>query len=77
MRHLEEVGLGYFAHLRRALRIGTRLLGAGFACLIHGLFPDLFTHTASRTITGLNDELAQLPASPAATAALTPAEAEA
>ncbi|HST37582.1 MAG TPA: DUF6356 family protein [Allosphingosinicella sp.] len=77
MTHLQEVGLGYFAHMARAFRIGGRLLGAGFACLIHGFFPGLFTHTASRTIASLDDELAQLPASPAAPPALTPAEAEA
>jgi hypothetical protein len=76
MTPLEEVGLGYFAHLWRALRIGGRLLGAGFACLVHGVFPGLFTHTASRTITGLNEELAQIPA-PSARPHLTPAEAEA
>ena len=76
MTHLEEVGLGYFAHLRRALRIGTRLLGAGFACLIHGLFPGLFTHTASRTIGGLHRELEEIPGS-SPSPHLTPAEAEA
>ena len=76
MTHLEEVGLGYFAHLRRALRIGGRLLGAGLACLVHGVFPGLFTHTASRTIAGLNEELDQISA-PSAPPHLTPAEAEA
>lgn len=76
MSHLEEVGLGYFAHLRRAFGIGGRLLGAGLACLIHGVFPRLFTHTASRTITALNEELADIPTAPA-TPAFTPAEAEA
>jgi hypothetical protein len=60
--HLDEVGLGYFAHLRRALRIAGQLLGAGLACLMHGFVPGLFTHTASRTVDGLHRELSQPPA---------------
>lgn len=76
MRHLDDVGLGYFAHLGRALRLGSRLVGAGLACLIHGLFPALFTHTASGTINGLHRELSDIPA-PSAAPRLTPAEAEA
>ena len=55
--HLAETGMGYGAHLRRATRIGTRMLSAGGACLIHGLFPGLFPTTATATIVRLNDEL--------------------
>ena len=60
--HLAEAGMGYAAHLRRAFRIGGALVGAGAACLIHGLIPGLFTDKASRTIIRLNDEVAGGPA---------------
>ena len=55
--HLAEAGMGYAAHLRRATRVGTRMLSAGAACLVHGVFPGLFSTTATKTIVRLNDEL--------------------
>ena len=57
MTHLEEVGLGYFAHLARAFRIGGRLLGAGAACLIHAAIPGWFTQTAGRTVERLHEHM--------------------
>jgi len=59
--HLEEAGMSYGAHLKRATRIGGRLVGAGGACLVHGLFPGMFTETATRTIIRLNDEVKKGP----------------
>jgi len=56
-RHLTEAGIGYGAHMRRATRVGTRMLSAGGACLVHGVFPGLFPKAATRTIARLNDEL--------------------
>ena len=56
-RHLEETGMGYGAHLKRAWSIGGPLLVAGGACLVHGLFPSLFSTTATRTIVRLNEEV--------------------
>ena len=55
--HLTEAGMSYGAHLRRATRVGTRMLRAGGACLVHGIFPGIFCTTATRTITHLNEEL--------------------
>ena len=57
--HLDEVGLGYFAHLAKALGIAARLIGAGFAGLIHAFFPGLFTHCASRTVNSLHREMSE------------------
>jgi hypothetical protein len=34
-----------------------RLIGAGAACLVHGLVPSLFERTGSRTIKALHDEM--------------------
>ena len=55
--HLAEAGMGYGAHLKRATRVGSRMLAAGAACLVHGIFPGIFTTTATNTIIRLNEEL--------------------
>jgi len=55
--HLDETGIGYGAHRRRAWRIGSAMTRAGMACMVHGLFPSLFRQTASRTIVRLNKEI--------------------
>jgi hypothetical protein len=78
--HLAENDLGYFAHLRVALRIGASLIGAGLACLVHGLVPGAFTTAASRTVRRLHASFEQRPAPSAATGSAVharPAEAEA
>jgi len=59
--HLRETGMGYGAHFQRAARIGTRLIGAGGACLVHGLLPGLFSDRATRTIVRLNEEIQKAP----------------
>jgi hypothetical protein len=59
--HLEETGMGYGAHLKRAWGIGGKLLTAGGACFVHGLLPGLFTDKATRTIVRLNEELKKAP----------------
>lgn len=60
--HLNETGMSYAAHLKRASRVGSRMLAAGGACMVHGLFPNLFCTTATRTILRLNEELKSGPA---------------
>jgi hypothetical protein len=59
--HLEEAGMAYGAHLKRAWSIGGPLLVAGGACLIHGVFPGLFSDKATRTIVRLNEEVKKGP----------------
>ena len=54
--HLYEAGETYFEHMRFAVGVGSMLMAAGLACVIHGLFPALCTRTASRTV----DELRRL-----------------
>jgi hypothetical protein len=73
MSHLDETGLTYFAHLGRALRIGARMIGAGFACLIHAIIPGLFVDSASRTVKDLHRDMSHPPAA----AAVARLEAEA
>ena len=53
-RHPATVGETYGEHLAFASGIGSRLLLAGAACLLHGLFPFLFERTGSRTIVELH-----------------------
>ena len=53
-RHLDEVGESYGEHLATASRFGFKMIGGGLACLIHGIFPFLFSNTGSRTIRELH-----------------------
>ena len=60
--HLAEAGMDYLGHLARASRIGGALVVAGFACLVHGVLPGLFTTKASRTVIKLHEEISSAPA---------------
>lgn len=55
--HLRSVNETYFQHMRFAVCIGTRLIGAGIAVIIHALFPAFFQYTASQTIFRLHDDM--------------------
>lgn len=55
--HPNAVGETYGAHMHTAWSVGFTLLGAGLACLIHGLYPPLFKTTGSQTIFRLNAKL--------------------
>lgn len=57
--HLETVHESYFQHMRSASCYAFRLIGAGFAALIHAFIPALFEYTASRTITKMADDLSR------------------
>jgi hypothetical protein len=55
--HPASVGESYGEHMVRALCFGTRMVFAGFACLVHAVLPFLFERTGSRAITELNDRM--------------------
>jgi Family of unknown function (DUF6356) len=55
--HLDAVGLGYFAHMGRALSISGRLAGGALAAFVHAFLPGLFTDAASRTVESLHREM--------------------
>ena len=57
--HPRSLGMTWAAHGIGAVEIGTRLLGAGLACLVHALVPGLFTQTAGRTVSELYGHMAQ------------------
>lgn len=56
--HPASVGESYFSHLLQASRFGTRMIGAGFACLLHGLLPFLCTTRGSDAMAALHAEMA-------------------
>jgi hypothetical protein len=56
--HPASVGETYGEHWRFASSTGMTLIGAGCACLVHGLLPFLFVTTGSRTIRTLAARLA-------------------
>lgn len=64
--HLDAVGESYAAHRRFAFMVGGSMVGAGLACIVHGLVPAVFTDTASRTIRRLHAliEHRELPGKP-------------
>ncbi len=55
--HPRTVGETYFEHLGSASHFGTRMIGVGFACLAHGIFPFLFVTTGSKTIRHLHETM--------------------
>lgn len=55
--HPASVGESYFSHLGQAARFGQRMIRAGLACLIHGLFPFLFVTTGSEAVKALDAEM--------------------
>jgi len=55
--HPESVGETYGQHLEHAACFGFRMIFAGFACLLHAVFPFLFVRTGSRAISELNDRM--------------------
>ncbi len=57
MKHLKEHNITYFAHLKKAVSIGTRMIASGFCCCVHGFLPFTFTTTASNTIKKIKEEI--------------------
>jgi hypothetical protein len=56
-KHPASVGESYFVHMGNAFSFGLRMLGAGLACLIHGILPFLFTKTGSTMVAALHRQM--------------------
>lgn len=56
-QHPEAVGETYGEHLVMASGFGLKMIGAGLACLVHGLLPFLFIKTGSAAITDLHQRM--------------------
>ncbi len=65
--HLKSCNESYFKHLLFASRTGATMIGAGLACVAHGLLPGLFETTGSRTIKALAARFVNRGAAPSAT----------
>ncbi len=59
MDHPKSLGMTWASHGSGAARIAARLIGAGFACLVHALVPAWFTQTAGRTVTDIYEDIAR------------------
>ncbi|MFT6098126.1 MAG: hypothetical protein ACJAYF_000662 [Arenicella sp.] len=55
--HPESVGESYFQHLITASSFSARLVWAGLACFLHGLFPFLCAKTGSGIINQLHSSM--------------------
>jgi hypothetical protein len=55
--HPESLGESYGEHLAAASSFGARMILGGIACMLHGLMPFLFSRTASRAISELNEQM--------------------
>jgi hypothetical protein len=56
-KHPRSVGESYFQHMASAISFGSRMIAAGCACFLHGLFPFLFVTTGSQTVRHLHDKM--------------------
>ena len=52
-----SVGESYLQHMASAASFGSRMMAAGLACFLHGLFPFLFVTTGSQTVRHLHDKM--------------------
>lgn len=57
--HPRSLGMSWAGHAAGALRIGTELLGAGCAAIVHAAVPGLFTETAGKTVARIYDHVQQ------------------
>jgi phosphate/sulfate permease len=55
--HPASVGETYFQHLETASSFGSRMIVAGMACMLHGVFPFLFVTTGSKTVKHLHERM--------------------
>ena len=55
--HPASVGESYFAHFRHAAGFSFSMLRGGMACLVHAIFPFLYTTTGSGIVAKLNTRM--------------------
>ncbi len=55
--HPRSVGESYGQHMASAASFGSRMIVAGLACCLHGIFPFLFVTTGSQTVRHLHDRM--------------------
>ena len=55
--HPASVGESYFEHMRMASGFAANMICAGFACLLHALFPFLFVSTGRECVKKLHSSM--------------------
>ena len=63
--HPRSLGMTWASHGAGAVKIGTELIGAGCAALVHAAVPGWFTETAGKTVTRIYDHIQSRKASAA------------
>jgi hypothetical protein len=59
LEHPHAVEETYFQHQRAAAGFALALARGAILCLIHGLVPILFQHSASRAVAGLHEQMSR------------------
>ena len=57
MGHLEDVGMTYFSHMKRALILSFRFGLSAFQLIIHAFFPFIFIDAGKNAVDVYNREL--------------------
>jgi hypothetical protein len=57
VEHPGSLGMNWAGHAAGAVKIGTELIGAGCAALVHAAVPGWFTDTAGKTVTRVYDHI--------------------
>ena len=57
VEHPASVDETYLQHFISALGFGTKMIVAGVACMVHGLFPALFVTRGSDTVCALHKRM--------------------
>ena len=50
MKHLEEVGMGYFQHMFTAFGLAFRFILGAFLLIIHAFLPNIFVDAGKNTV---------------------------
>ena len=57
MNHLESVKMGYFSHMYHAFKYSLKSACASIIFVIHGIYPDVFTHMGYVLVKQVVDEI--------------------
>ncbi len=59
LKHPRSLGMSWAGHGTGAFKVGTQLIGAGLAAIVHGIVPGIFGETASGTVTRVYEHIQQ------------------
>jgi hypothetical protein len=57
VEHPRSLGMSWAEHGAGAVKIGTELIGAGCAAIVHAAVPGFFTETAGKAVTRIYDHI--------------------